>query len=296
MKPAILKVAALLILVVNSRHEIKANDVYVGTLNDIVKIDQNGNKTVFASGAPFAPSGINYPDGIANDSSGNIYVSNSDGKIFKFNSAGQWNIFAQLPSQGVLTFDHNGNLFAAIENNTIQKISPSGQVSQFASGVVIAGMAFDNAGNLYASQNNQILKFDSSGQQSVFASGFFGWGLGFDSYGNLYAANTSDVNILKFAPNGSRTVFASLVAQGLTGYGAIRGLAVDENNSVYLTTMGTLIVGGNKGRILEFNSNGVGSVFANELDTPLNLTIIPEPSTFALINLGIIGLLYRRRL
>ena len=120
---------------------------------------------------------------------------------------------------------HLGFCPSGYNNNTIQKFaffSPAFTiVGTFASGLNCPwGMAFDNNGSLYVANSgtngdlsNTILIFSTNGTRSVFATATNGLsgprGLAFDSAGYLYVANSLTGTILKFAPDGTSSVFAS---------------------------------------------------------------------------------------
>jgi hypothetical protein len=70
-----------------------------------------------------------------------------------------------------------------------------------------------------------------------------------DSQGNVYVADGNN-QILKFSPNGDRSVF---VSSGLDGP---EGLAFDAAGNLYVANYWS-------GTIDKFNSSGVGGVFAN---------------------------------
>ena len=111
------------------------------------------------------------------------------------------------------------------------------------------------------SNNDTIEKFTSGGVGSVFASSglISPIGLAFDSAGNLYAANNGNNTIEKFTPGGVGSVFAS---SGL--------------------------------------SSPLFLAFTNDAGVPLGLppqgvSVVPEPSTWALFALGIAALPGLRR-
>src|SRR5262245_42722870 len=102
----------------------------------ILRFDPLGNVSVFAD----ASDTVRAPQGLAFDSSGNLYVANqgfpTPGDILRFDSVGNGTLFAgDLFFPGALAFDVLGNLFAA---------------------------------NLGA---GQILRFDRLGNRTVFAGG-----------------------------------------------------------------------------------------------------------------------------
>jgi sugar lactone lactonase YvrE len=138
-----------------------AGTMYVNDSNNyrIRKITANGAVTDFAGSTVGYANGagaaakFNYPSGIAVDSTGNIYVSDSGNhRIRKITSAG---VVATLAGSGVagytdntgraakfnyprgITVDSTGNIYVA-DNNRIRKITPQGVVTTLA-GSGVAG-------------------------------------------------------------------------------------------------------------------------------------------------------------
>ena len=125
--------------------------------NTIEKFDANGNDL-----GSFASSGLNLPQGLAFDVSGNLYAAN-------------------LGSSGIEKFDGNGNDLGAFASSGLDRP---------------AGLAFDASGHLYAANSNPstntIEKFSANGaDQGAFAHSGLSEpvGLAFDVNGNLYAGN-----------------------------------------------------------------------------------------------------------
>ena len=108
--------------------------LYVTTGNNtIVSYDTTGNvgSTIAASMATFASTNLNNPQGLAFDSTGNLYAANPGviSTISKFNSSGAYvsNITTNLNGPAGLAFDTSGNLYAAnTYDSTISKFSSSG--------------------------------------------------------------------------------------------------------------------------------------------------------------------------
>jgi hypothetical protein len=76
-----------------------------------------------------------------------------------------------------------------------------------------AGIAFDRQGNLFVADHasGEILKFAPDGTRSVFATEIERpYGVAFDSNGNLFVSHPGE--ILKIAPDGTKTLFAKAVA------------------------------------------------------------------------------------
>src|SRR5262249_921735 len=112
---------------------------------------------------------------------------------------------------------------------TIYEFAPDGTRSVFVNTSVggSACLAFDSFGNLFASTvvdfagNDLILKYTPDGVESTFATSLTApRGLAFDRSGNLFVAEiptTGPGDILKFTPDGNRTVFAVVPGGGNSG-------------------------------------------------------------------------------
>jgi hypothetical protein len=92
--------------------------VYVASLgnSEIVKLDTDGNQTVFSSGG-----NLSGPDGLAFDASGNLYVANQcNNAIVKLDANGDQTVFSSggnLNGLNGLAFDARGNLYVASFRN-----------------------------------------------------------------------------------------------------------------------------------------------------------------------------------
>jgi sugar lactone lactonase YvrE len=243
---------------------------------------------------------------------GNLYVANvnlnnGNSTIEKYTSGGG-SLFA---NPGVapagLAFDSAGNLYVANDDtiNTIGKYTPDGGGSVFANAGlnVPEGLAFDSAGNLYVANlfGNSIVKYTPGGVGSIFASTGLSdpTGLAFDSAGNLYVANVGNSTIEKFTPGGVGSVFASNEF-GSIGVGSGTPIIMDLSNpeGVAFDSAGNLYAANaGNGTIEEFTPDDVGSLFASGLNNPSFIAIVPapEPSTLALLTLGLPSLLAIRR-
>jgi hypothetical protein len=127
---------------------------------------------------------FNQPNGVAVDSSGNVYVADSgNNRIQKFDSSGkyltQWGPYGTTNGQffqpNSVAVDSSDNVYVAdTGNNRIRKFDSSGeyitQWGSYGSGngqfKHAIGVAVDSSGNVYVidSKNKRIQKFDSSGK------------------------------------------------------------------------------------------------------------------------------------
>jgi DNA-binding beta-propeller fold protein YncE len=188
----------------------------------VVKLDPNG-EVIFAITEKVLPKGISseevssrrrpqqpthffrYPQGIALDSLGNIYVSNTNNdRILKFNNKGEYldEFTDDLYMAKGLFVDKSGNIYIADTTNAaIKKIDSNGDhivtigkigsdPGEFCSpsDVVVA-----NSGNIYVADtsNDRVQKFDDKGNFLTSFPTFRPHGIALDSSENIYVVNTS---------------------------------------------------------------------------------------------------------
>ena len=172
---------------------------------------------------PNTTSDTNIPNGVALDSSGNLYVANDgNNTITKFDSHGNYlGVFASgLNQPAAIAFDASGNLYVVNGGaSTIVKITPQGVSSAFVSSGLSSpqGIAIGPNGNIYVSNqgDNSIREITPAGVMSTFYTDG-SWtivdqveGLAFDASGNLYVASYRTNSIEKITPAGVATLFAS---------------------------------------------------------------------------------------
>ncbi len=189
----------------------------------------------FADGAGSAAM-FNYPQGVAVDSAGNVYVADfGNNMIRKITPDGMVSTMAGSPGnrgnadgaasvalftgpRGVAV-DRAGNVFVA--ESTIRKITPEGMVSTLAGSPGNSGSA------------------DGAGTAAQFQSPM---GVAVDDAGNVYVADTSNNTIRKVTPGGMVTTVAGF--PGFTGFANGSGrsvrfgipstLAVDSAGNIYV--------------------------------------------------------------
>lgn len=191
-------------------------NVYVAdTYNNLIrKVTSAGAVTTFAgTGAGGGTNGsaasatFNFPSGVAVDSSGNVYVADSNSGLIRLISGGQVTTFA-------------GTLMSSLLDGPATSVSFSWPV----------GVAVDTAGNVYVGdRNNHLIRKISAGYVTTYAglthymgsstgsSGFHdgpAWidasisssafnspsGVAVDAAGNVYVADTSNHLIRKIMP------------------------------------------------------------------------------------------------
>jgi sugar lactone lactonase YvrE len=236
---------------------------------------------------PFA-SGLNFPYGLAFDSSGNLFVASIGTEdIYRYTPDGTQSIFASgLNDPHGLAFNSAGDLFDADYNSgSIYEFVPNGNETHttFATGLTPYALAFNSSGDLFEADHftGMIYEFAPNGTQSVFATGLdLPFGLAFNSAGDLFEADEGSGNIYEFTPNGTPSTFAS-------GLRDPSDVAFDTSGNLYVTEF--------NGNIDEFAPDGVESPtpFASGLSNPTFLAFesVPEPSTWVMFGIGLVLLL-----
>ncbi|MFL6584546.1 MAG: NHL repeat-containing protein, partial [Chthoniobacterales bacterium] len=226
-----------------------AGNVFVADTNNhtIRKVTPAGAVTTFAGAAGVHGSAdgtagaarFYYPQGIAIDGVGNLYVADtSNHTIRKITASGVVSTLAGTAGsvgtadgnasaarfsfpQGVAV-DHGGNVYVAdTGNHTIRKITAAAVVTTL------------------AGSPNQVGISDGSGSSAQF---FEPGGVAVDSTGNVFVADSSNDTIRRITPDGLVTTFAGLAGKAGPddGNGSAarffypRGVAVDSNGVLYV--------------------------------------------------------------
>ncbi len=239
-----------------------AGNVYVAdsSFNRIAKIDtslgvlfagSSAGTAGYADGSGTAASFL-YPQGMATDSTGNVYVADTyNNAIRKITPAGVVTTLAGAAGYGYVdatgaaarfngpngfATDRAGNVYVAdTDNNSIRKITPTGVVTRF------AGSATGLSGTT-----------DGPGASALFSAP---WGVATDSSDNVYVADYGNDIIRKITPAG---VVSTLIDAG-TGFAAFfdgpNDVAVDSAGNVYVAADGNDTIG-------KIDSDGVVSTLA----------------------------------
>lgn len=220
-----------------------------------------------------AASGPNIPlgeiEGVATDSSGNIYIADPDNNV----------VLKGAP----------GGVFTVVAGNGLPSQFGDGGPATAASLLSPGDVALDAAGNLYIYEQGRVRKVSTSGVISTLAVGFYNTadnGMALDSSGNVYVSDYFNNRIFKITPAGVVTVVAGTGQQGPAGdgglatqaqLGAPTGVAVDSSGNIY-------IADNLNGRIRKVTTAGIittiaggGTNYTGEFVAALNVQI-PQPT------------------
>jgi sugar lactone lactonase YvrE len=229
-----------------------SGNVYVADSSTVQKLDGNGN-ILFATGS-LSPEGEPCsPEGVAVDSAGNFFVTDSySNSVRKYDQNG--NVLAEWGGSGSgngqfsqplgVALDGSGNVYVADQgNNRIQKFG-SGGTFLAAWGVdgYPAGITVDRTGNVYVTDryNSRVLKYDGAGlllsswQVTGAAEGLFNnpSGVALDGTGNVYVTNSDGIQLFDARGNLLRRWGSYGSAAGQFNFPF--GMTVDSSGNVYV--------------------------------------------------------------
>ena len=267
----------------------------VGTRYGAVVIEDgtsNAPATTYVFGAGMGPqlafspptrstigSGLNAPEGVAVDSSGNIYIADeSNFRVLKETPSNgsytQSTVADNLGGPQGVAVDGSGNVYVATPDGVLKETLSGGSYTQstIASnpGGNFSYVAVDASGNVYiTSTQGSVLKetlSNGSYTQSTVVTGVNEPdGVAVDASGNVYIANPNSNRVLKETLSGG-TYTQSTIGSGLD---FPFGVAVDGSGNVY-------IVDSDNNRVLkETLSNGsyTQSTIVSGLEIPLGMAV-----------------------
>jgi hypothetical protein len=256
--------------------------------------------TVGGSVTPYL-SGLNYPDAMAYDSFGDLFVANcandsGNGNIVEYLLNGTHQTVASGIDPKGLTFNSAGDLFETdYHSGNIYEYS-NGVQSTFSSGFnAPIALTFNNANDLFVASasggGSIITEITPTGTKTQFGSGLNGTGcLAFNTAGDLFDADFTSGDVFEFTPNGMGGYTQSTYATGLA-----------TPVSMTIDSSGDLFVGDSTGNgssyVTEIKPGDIQSVVANGFYQPNGIVLmpVPEPSTWALLAMGASAFLIRYR-
>lgn len=238
-----------------------------------------GNGTCCYSGenVPATQAQLHQPDGIAVDTSGNIYI-------------------ADLGNNRIRKVSPAGMIVTVVGNGTDGTAGDGGPATSAQLHIVLA-VATDSGGNLYIGDAARVRKVTGSTINTIagsLASGFAGdggaatkaqldeaSGVSVDASGNLYIADTGNNRIRKVASSG---VIATFAGSGMPGFSGDGGAATSAQmyspQSAALDSAGNLYIA-DYARIRKVSGGTINTVAGNGID---GYSGDSGPATSALLN------------
>ncbi len=214
----------------------------VNSAGIISTIAGNGTATFGGDGGPATSAFLNWPDAIACDFTGNVFIADAgNNRIRKVNTSG---IISTVAGNGIAGFSGDGAAANAGSINTP------------------LGVAFDRIGNLYIADNNnhRVRKVNTVGIISTVAGSGSGTysgdggpataagivslgGLDVDAFGDIFIADYLGNNVRKVNTLGTISTFAGTGTSGFSGDGGLAtnakfataaDIAFDARGNVYV--------------------------------------------------------------
>lgn len=268
-----------------------AGNLYFGGTHSVFRVDTSGTLTRLAGNGQFGYSGdgggataaqLEYPNGIAVDSAGNVYVADTNANVVRviapngtistyagtgaasYTGDGGPAAQAQLSAPMGLALDSAGNLYIADSgNNVIRKVTRGGTISTYA-GNGSAGYSGDGGQAMSAALNQPE-------------------GVAVDTLGLLYIADTSNNRVRVVALSGT---IQTVAGTGISGFSGDSGtpastqlflptdVATDSAGNLYIADLGNdrvrkvsqgkiQTVAGSDGSSAIFNEAVATTVFLN---------------------------------
>ena len=216
----------------------------------ITTVAGNGFSAYFGDTGQASVAAVNFPQGIALDSSGLLYIADTYSSVIRkvaadgtistiagnatggFKGDGAMAIKAELNQPYGVAVDTTGNIFILdLGNNRIRKVDTSGNISTLV-GNGTPGYAGDGAASTKAEIGDPL-------------------GIAVDGSGNLYIADTFNNVIRKVDGSGNISTIAGNHKQGYSGDGAAAtsamlshpwGVTTDASGSIYISDTGNDVI------------------------------------------------------
>jgi autotransporter-associated beta strand protein len=213
----------------------------------------SGRGNFWGDGGPATSAGINNPEGVAFDSTSNMYIADTfNNRVRKVTTGGIISTFAgtgiagfsgdggpatsaKLNEPTSVAVDSNGNVFVSDSvNSVVRKITPGGIISTYAGG----GVSLGDGGPATMAQ----LQLPQNG---TFGSGST---IALDQYNNLYIADMGNARVRKVTA--STGIINTVAGNGVNAYSGDGGLAtsaslvspyevsVGPDGSIYISSFG----------------------------------------------------------
>jgi len=225
-----------------------------------------GNAGYSGDGGPSTAAQLDHPQGIALDSSGNVYIADTNNNVVRridhssgiittiagtgtsgYSGDGQVAMSATLNHPMGISFNSNGDLFVAdYGNHVVRKIAASTAVITTVAGTGTQGFAGDGA-----AATSGMLAYPAD--------------IALDASGELYIADSGNHRVRKVATDGTISTVAGNGTAGFTGDGGNATAAeLSSPQGLALSSTGDLYIADYAVNVVRKVSNGTITTFAGD--------------------------------
>lgn len=256
-----------------------SGNLYIADTNnqEVREVNTSGTINAFAGSCSAAPCGgafsgdggsatsaaLNSPSGLAFDSSGNLYIADSDNFEVRKVAGGTISTAAGQNSQGAgfggdlgpatsarlwnptgVAVDSSGNIYIADPYNNVVRVVCENQTPIACTNNAFAGYTYAAGDiNTFAGNDTNGAGYQGDGSPATGSLVNNPEAVTLDSNGNLYIADTGNNVIRKVTPAG---IISTIAGNGVPGYSgdggqatqamlnAPKGIAVDSSNALYI--------------------------------------------------------------
>ena len=230
----------------------------VGPDGMITTVAGNGIDGFGGDSGPAVDAALNFPEGVAVDGSGNLYIADTQNHRVRMVSPG--GTITTVAGSGTATFAGDGGPAASATLNAPTAVAVDAGGDLYIGDFENGRIRRVSSGTISTVAGNGLFKYggDGAAATSAFLDQPFGVAAA-DSDGNFYIADTENHRIRKVTPDGIITTIAGTGIQGFSGdEGLATGAALSAPRAVALDTNGNLYIADTfNARIRRVNSNGI---------------------------------------
>jgi len=225
----------------------------------ILTVAGTGAAGYSGDGGPAVGAGLNSPQGVAVDASGNLYIADAFNNVVRMvNSAG---IIRTVAGSGARGFSGDGGaaVQAALANESALAVDPAGNL-YIADAANSRVRKVSSAGIITTLAGNGLNKFGGDGGAAIRASLNSPQGVAVDAAGNIFIADSLNNRIRKTLADGTviTTAAGSGAALSLADGGAATNAALGSPASVAVDSAGNIFIADDANhRVRKVAPNGV---------------------------------------